>query len=390
VIPDEILTDHPDRFRAMIIESGNPVHSLADSPRMREALDALDFVLVIDVAMTETAKYADYILPGSSQYEKTEATFFGGGFPNNTFQLRQPLFEPLSGTRSEPEIHSRLCRALGAYTDEDLVELREAAAEGIEKFGLVFVETMGNRPELAEILPVVLYETLGRSLGEGREGAALIWGAAQTLASSDADAVQRAGHEGEGPALGNALFQAILDSAQGVVISSDPYDVSFDRLHTDDSKINLLIPELIEELIELQDEAPPSMDDTYPFVLAAGERRTMTANTIFRDPSWRKKDPNGSLRICPSDAERLGVDEGGRVRVSTKRGSVETHIEITDTLREGHVTLPNGLGLEYPDENGERRIYGTPPNELTSGEDRDPIAGTPWHKHVRARVEAVA
>ena len=43
-IPDEILTDHPDRFRAMIIESGNPVHSLADSPRMREALGALDFV----------------------------------------------------------------------------------------------------------------------------------------------------------------------------------------------------------------------------------------------------------------------------------------------------------------------------------------------------------
>ncbi|MBW2388923.1 MAG: molybdopterin-dependent oxidoreductase, partial [Deltaproteobacteria bacterium] len=34
VIPDEILTDHPDRFRAMIIESGNTVHSLADSPRM--------------------------------------------------------------------------------------------------------------------------------------------------------------------------------------------------------------------------------------------------------------------------------------------------------------------------------------------------------------------
>ena len=37
VIPDEILTDHPARFRAMIIESANPVHSLADSQRMRQA-----------------------------------------------------------------------------------------------------------------------------------------------------------------------------------------------------------------------------------------------------------------------------------------------------------------------------------------------------------------
>ena len=43
-IPDEILTDHPDRFRAMIVESGNPVHSLPDSQRMREALAALEFV----------------------------------------------------------------------------------------------------------------------------------------------------------------------------------------------------------------------------------------------------------------------------------------------------------------------------------------------------------
>ncbi len=37
VIPDEILTDHPKRFRAMLVESANPAHSLADSPRMREA-----------------------------------------------------------------------------------------------------------------------------------------------------------------------------------------------------------------------------------------------------------------------------------------------------------------------------------------------------------------
>ena len=52
VIPDEILTDHPKRFRAMLVESENPAHSVADSMRMREALRALEFVVVIDVAMT--------------------------------------------------------------------------------------------------------------------------------------------------------------------------------------------------------------------------------------------------------------------------------------------------------------------------------------------------
>jgi len=388
-IPDEILTDHPDRFRAMIIESGNPVHSLADSPRMREALDALDLVVLIDVAMTETAGHADYILPGSSQYEKVETTFFGGGFPNHVFQLRQPLFEPLAGTLTEPEMHSRLCRALGAYTDDDLAELGEAAAESREKFALLFAQTMGSRPELAGIMPVVLYETLGRSLGEGREGAALIWGACQQLAASDADSVRRAGFEGDGPALGDALFDAILERTEGVVITSDPYEISLERIHTDDSRIQLLIPELIEELQGLQDEAPPATDDEYPFILAAGERRGNTANTIYRDPDWRRKDKQGALRISPGDAERLGVASGGRVRVTTKRGSLETVVEVTDTLRDGHVTIPNGLGLAYPDQRGERIVHGLPPNELTSSEDRDWLAGTPWHKHVRARLETV-
>ena len=50
VIPDEILTDHPDRFRAMIVESSNPAHSLADSQRFREALrGARASCVVIDV-----------------------------------------------------------------------------------------------------------------------------------------------------------------------------------------------------------------------------------------------------------------------------------------------------------------------------------------------------
>ena len=80
-IPDEILTTHPDRLRAAFVESSNPVHSLADSPRWREAFEALEFSVVIDVAMTETAMCADYVLPASSQYEKAEATFFTLEFP---------------------------------------------------------------------------------------------------------------------------------------------------------------------------------------------------------------------------------------------------------------------------------------------------------------------
>src|SRR5439155_4003913 len=108
VIPEEILTDHPDRYRAMLVESGNPAHSLADSQRMREALSSLDLLVVIDVALTETARLADYVLPVASQFEKAEATFFNFEFPHNTFHVRKRLLPPLPGLFSEAELHCRL------------------------------------------------------------------------------------------------------------------------------------------------------------------------------------------------------------------------------------------------------------------------------------------
>jgi formate dehydrogenase len=125
-------------------------------------------------------------------------------------------------------------------------------------------------------------------------------------------------------------------------------------------------------------------------VLSAGERRSFTANTIIRDPAWRAKDADGALRISPADAAELGIAAGDRVRLSTRRGSVVVPVEISDSMMRGHVSLPNGLGVRYPDGDDARGLVGVAPNELTAVEDRDPFVGTPWHKHVPARLERVA
>ena len=386
VIPDEILTDHPKRFRAMIVESANPCHSLADSRRMREALDALELVVVIDVALTETAKHAHYVLPPPSQFEKWEATFFTLEFPENVFQLRAPLFDPMPGTLPEPEIHRRLVRAMGAVTDADLAPLHAAAAQGRAAFAPAFLQFTMERPELAGLVPVVLYETLGPTLGAGNEATALLWGAAHTCAMSYPESVRRAGFSGEGPALGEALFEAILTRRSGVVFTHDEYEETWRRLATPDGKVNLTVHELMDELAALRDERPAS-ERAFPFVLTAGERRTSTANTIFRDPAWRKKDAAGALRMSPADAASLGVADGGRVRITTKRGSAEAVVEVNPCMQAGHVSLPNGLGLSYPEPDGRSVVHGIAPNELTASEDRDWLAGTPWHKHVPARIE---
>jgi anaerobic selenocysteine-containing dehydrogenase len=394
VIPDEILTDHPKRFRALLVESGNPVHSLADSRRMREALRALDLVVVIDVAVTETAREADYVLPAASQFEKWECTFFNLEFPRNCFQLRRPVFEPREGTLPEAEIHARLCRALGAYGDADLEPLRAAAVAGRAGYRDAFLAFGGQRPDLSKLVAIILYETLGPTLrtpdGADAAGAAAVWGLTQICALTEGPSIRRAGIgiDVDDAELGNALFDAILANPSGVVFTVDDYDETWRRMASPDQRVQLSVPLLLDEFDRLATEpAAVGSDPEYPLVLSAGERRSSTANTIFRDPAWRKKDAHGALRISPADAAVRGLVDGARARITTRRGSAVAVVEVSEMMRAGHISLPNGFGLGV---DGTSDGPGVAPNELTSTDDRDWYAGTPHHKHVRARVEAVS
>lgn len=376
-VPQEILTDHPDRIRAMIVESSNPAHSIADSTACREAFSSLELLVVIDVAMTETARLAHYVLPAASQFEKCEATFFNLEFPHNTFHLRHRLFEPLEGTLPEPEIWARLVRALGFVSDEDLLPLRAAAAESRAAYTQAFFTALATNPALNKVLPFVLYETLGPTLPEGLAGAAALWGLAQKAALTYPEAVRRAGHTD-----GNALFDAILSSGTAVTFTAHEYADDWTLIAHPDRKIALAIPELLDDLRGLADVDPHLTTPEFPIVLSAGERRAFTANDIFRDPSWRKRDVDGALRVSAQDAAALGLSDGGRARVTTAAGSAEAVVEINDTMQPGHASLPNGYGLDGSP--------GVAPNALTSSDWRDGYAGTPWHKHVPARIEALS
>jgi anaerobic selenocysteine-containing dehydrogenase len=387
VIPEEILTDHPRRYRALIVESGNPAHSLADSQRMREALAALDVLVAIDVFMTETARLADYVLPAPTQYEKYEATFFNFEFPHNVFHLRRPLLAPPEGPLPEPEIHARLVEAAGVFRDEELEPLRAAARRGRREFAAAFAEATKANPRLGAVTAVVLYRTLGPAPPHGAAAAASLWAAAHRCATLNPAGVRRAGF-GEGFEAGERLFDAILASPSGVVFADDEYDETWRRIQTEDHRVHLDIPELLGELAALREEAPPGDDPEWPFLLSAGERRSFTANTIMRDPRWRKVDADIALRVAPDDAARLGIADGGHARLTTKRASVIVTVAADAAMAPGHLALPNGLGLDHPEDGGRVRT-GVAPNELTASEDRDPWVGTPWHKSVAARLEAI-
>jgi anaerobic selenocysteine-containing dehydrogenase len=282
-------------------------------------------------------------------------------------------------------MYARLIRALGAVPDEQLEPLREAARQGRRQYAAALADATTQQPQLAALLPYVLYETLGPALPDGADAAAALWGLAHRAALKYPDAIRRAGH-----ADGEELFDAMLKGRSGITFTVDDYDDVWTYVAHADRRIPLEIPELLDELRALRDGHPDYTSPELPMILSAGERRSSTANTIIRDPAWRKRDSHGALRISEADAARLGLDSGDRARITTRAGSAETIVEVTDSMLPGHVALPNGQGLDYPAEDGRQELTGVPANELTSLEWRDPFAGTPWHKHVPARVERVS
>lgn len=390
VIPDEVLTDHPARYRAMIIESSNPCHSMPDSPAWRAAMRALDVSVVIDVAMTETAREADYILPAASQYEKWEATFFNFENPGNVHHLRHPLFEPRQGTLPEPEIHARLVEALKPFDPARLAPLRRAARLGQLAYALRLAWFLRRNPDLKDYIAYILYRTLGAALPDGSGGAAVHFGLALRFALKEARATRRAGFRGVGPWLGIRLFRALLNSPSGVVFSvSDPAE-AFDAIRLPGKKIHLSVREMLDELERLSDmRNQVRRDPDFPFLLSVGERRSRTANTIIRDPAWVAAPGDNALHVNPEDVERMGLSDGEVVRLSTRSGAVDVSIALNPRLQVGTLSLPNGKGLSYPDPTGDTTLSGAAPNELTDRAHGDPFVATPFHKHVPARIEPV-
>ncbi|MEM9305213.1 MAG: molybdopterin-dependent oxidoreductase [Pseudomonadota bacterium] len=383
ILPDEI---EAGGLRAIVVDSCNALLSWPDTAALEQAFARLDLLVVIDVAMTETARAADYVLPAASQFEKWEATGFNLEFPDNYFHLRHPLFPQTGDCLPEAEIYTRLLEAMGelpaSFPVLRALARLEPAVTGHAAYLTALMARLKRDRGLRRYGASILYRTLDDRLPDDAAAAAPLLPLAIDFVRRHPRQVARAGIAGSGVRQGVNLFRAILAARSGLHISRHTYDESWELIANEDGKIHLEIPEMLAELAALD---AVSGAPEHPFILMAGERRSYNANQIFRDPKWRKIDPDGALRMHPDDAAGLGLAAGDRAQCWNDRGAIDVTVELDDGLRRGVVTLPHGYGMRH----GDGGPTGPQINRLTSKDRCDPLSRTPFHKFVPVDIEKV-
>ncbi len=381
-MPEEILSEHPERLRAVYVSACNPLRAYPDTTAYEKAFGNLDLLVVNDIVMSETARLAHYVLPCRTFYESWDATFFPWTYPEVYFQIRRPIVESPGQCLEAAQIHTLLADKLGLIPQiPDAV--RQAAENDRLIFGAKLMEWAATEPKAMPGMPFVLAETLGQVYDSAAKAG--LWGMLMTAPKVFRENAVRAGFE-SGIDQGDRIFQALLDTPQGLWIGQADVDNPMASIRTPSGKIEIDIPELKEPAMAIEPDSEAQglkMPTAFPLILNAGRHMTTNANTLMRNPEWNEGKRACTVAVNAAEAEALGLHDGQPVRVTTESGSEVGELQVSDQVRRGMVLIPHGFGLIYKD-----KVYGINVNRLTKNTHRDPI-GTPLHRFVPCRVEAV-
>ena len=383
VMPEEILSDHPERLRSVLCCQSNPLRSFADTTMYEKAFKRLDLLVTCELAMTETAALSHYVLPARSGYESWDGTFFTWTFPEIYFQMRRPVVEPEGERLEVSQIHTMLAETLGLIPKIP-DSLKEAAKGDRLTFGMELMKYAGVEPKALPNMQYVLAQTLGEQLGSANLAA--LWGMLQVAPKDFRKCALRAGFK-PGPLMGEELFQAVLDHPEGIILGKADEGNNFDSVQTQDHRLNVHIPEMADWVNSIDAESEEKAlrpDPAYPLILQAGRHMSMNANTLMRDPAWNQGKRACTLAMHPDNAAGLNLVDGQKVRIVTEAGQAEIELEVTPATRSGQVIIPHGFGMVY-----DGKTHGANVNRLTKNTCRDRFAGTPLHRYVPCRVEAV-
>jgi anaerobic selenocysteine-containing dehydrogenase len=109
LLGEELLNATP-KVRVAVVDNGNPVSQLPDSTTVAKGLSSVDFLVVLDAFLTDTAELAHVVLPTSTMLEEHDVV---GAYGHAYVQLSQPAVPPPAGVRSDFQVYKAIAQRMG-------------------------------------------------------------------------------------------------------------------------------------------------------------------------------------------------------------------------------------------------------------------------------------
>jgi anaerobic selenocysteine-containing dehydrogenase len=287
---DSILDEKPYPIRMLVVQSGNPVVTMTDAGRVRQAFEKLEFLVVIDPFLNRTSRFADVVLPASTCFEKTQLN--RAYMRNSPVVLQNQIIDWEGESRPDWKIVFDLGRRLGFEAEFPWDTAEEAIDDQLAPSGLT-VDKLRESPEglRAEPLRYEKFTTDGFATPSGR-----VEFYSERLQSQGYHSVPFMHGEKENP-------------------------ISFARELEDDAVIGI-----------------------------SGERTNRFTHTQFFDiPSLRKFEKEGFVDVHPDDARKLEISDGQWLEITNPRGRVQMKARLTESIHPGSIRIAWGWGEVEPD-----------------------------------------
>lgn len=336
VLADDILSDAPDRVRALVVFAGNPVISFPDTAKMEAALERLELLVCLDIYLSDTATFGHWALPAATQFEKASMHFMVDKYEQSRrIEWKPQVVEPAGQARPEWHAIQDICIAAG-------------------------VPFLNNPAIHAQVIE-------HRARGEFY--------------------TERNMYEGVLP--DGITLDEIIAAPGGIELPA-PTPGSFfgDHVRTPDHKLQLAPADLVAG-IEHVLENEHSTDPDHPCWLISGYRRLRSFNSWTHNmPSLTDPLTEPAATIHPDLAADLGVADGDLITLTTAHGSIVVPAEISDRIRPDTIAVPQFWGHTYNSgQTHARQRPGININRLHDTNDRDPYTGMPMFNARPCRIE---
>jgi formate dehydrogenase len=309
ILADEILTPGKGQIRALFVTGGNPLLTMANAGRLREAFQSLELLVTVDIYRNETGSLAHYVLPATSPFERADLPFIFPlmlGLQSKPYlQATRPVVRPDGAQRDEASIYLELCRAAGVgLFGSSVAQLALEAMVGVRSA----FQGDGEQPGLPQ---EALLSLLLRLTGQGSFG----------------------------ELLAHPHGRLRPDHAPGSFLGA--------RVLTDDGKVDLAPSPLLAQAARLEGVWEDERREARRLKLIT-KRQVITHNSwTHNHEEMIKNERTNHLYVHPDDAARLGLTEGSFADVSTAVATVRVPVRVLPDLMPGTVALPHGWGHQH-------------------------------------------